>query len=649
VPMPTADDAQAVTMLRTAFEAEHRRELGYARDGHPIEVVTMRVELRGDRPTPRSLTVTRATTLPRPLRHTQIWLQDAFVDAPVYAREALPLGPTLRGPALILDDTGTVVLEPGWTLQVAEDGTLELRDEAGPRPAALSTANDPVQLELFAARFMAIAEQMGTVLRRTALSTNIRERLDFSCAVFDRHGGLVANAPHMPVHLGAMGESVAAIAAQHPDPAVGDVFATNDPAAGGSHLPDITVVTPVHVDGALALFVASRGHHSDVGGITPGSMPPHSRRLDEEGVVFGGQRIVHAGQLDTEGILATLSSGPHPARKPSNNLADLQAQVAANHRGARLMQGLVTEHGLDVVSAYMQHVQDNAARAVGEAIARLPDGQSHFVDTTDDGVPIAVTIRIHGSEATIDFSGTGPAVDTNLNAPRAVTVAAVLYVLRCLVGEPIPLNRGCLRPVRLVLPPHSLLDPGPHHAVAGGNVETAQRIVDVLLAAVGASAASQGTMNNVTFGDRTFGYYETIGGGEGAGPQGPGTSGIHTHMTNTRITDPEILEARFPVRLHRFAVRRGSGGMGQHQGGDGLVREYELLAPLQLSILSDRRQRGPFGLAGGAAGAVGQNRHGNHVLPGRARIDGQPGDRVTIETPGGGGWGPRQEPPAARD
>ncbi len=647
IALPAIDDPEVEQTLRRGFEAEHRRELGYARPGHAIEVATVRVELVGAPEPMVPVTTAAAPELPAPLRTTQMWLSDGFEPVPVHAREALPRGPLLSGPALILDDTGTVVVEPGWTLEVAADGTLSLRDQAGPQRGVLSTASDPVQLELFAARFMSIAEQMGTVLRRTALSTNIRERLDFSCAVFDRDGGLVANAPHQPVHLGAMGESVAAVAAQHPDAAVGDVFATNDPTAGGSHLPDITVVTPVHVDGSRALFVASRGHHADVGGITPGSMPSDSRRLDQEGVVFAGQRIVHAGRLDTEGILATLRRGPHPARRPQENLADLQAQIAANHAGVRLVQALVLEHGLPVVSAYMQHVQDNAARAVGEALARLPDGESHFADQTDDGTPIAVTLRIEGSTATIDFSGTGPAVDTNLNAPRAVTVAAVLYVLRCLVGEPIPLNRGCLRPVRLVIPPGSLLDPAPHHAVAGGNVETAQRLVDVLLAAAGACAASQGTMNNVTFGDSTFGYYETIGGGEGASEHGPGTCGVHTHMTNTRITDPEVLEARFPVRLTRFALRPDSGGDGRHRGGDGLIREYELLAPLRVSILSDRRQQGPFGLAGGAAGAPGINRHGDRVVPGRARIDGEAGDRVTIETPGGGGWGPPGRSPGS--
>ncbi len=639
VALPDPDDARPAHALRHAFEEQHRRELGYARTEHPVEAVTVRVEVEGHLEPPTLPLVPEAQTAPDPLRTATLWVDGAWVEAPTFRREDLVRGPVVHGPALVLDDTGTVVLESGWSLCVADDGTLCLRDEGGPMRAAVSTEADPVQLEIFANRFMSIAEQMGTVLRRTALSTNIRERLDFSCAVFDREGGLVANAPHMPVHLGAMGESVAAIARQHPEPAPGDVFATNDPTAGGSHLPDITVVTPVHIEGRLAYYVASRGHHADVGGITPGSMPPDSTQLSEEGVVFRGQRIVHQGTLDIDGIMATLRGGPHPARRPEENLADLQAEIAANHAGARLLTALVDERGRAVVDAYMQHVQDNAARAVGEAIERLPDGEVRFADHTDDGVPIVVTMRIEGSRATIDFTGTGPAVEGNLNAPRAVTVAAVLYVLRCLVGEPIPLNRGCLRPVRVVIPPGSLLDPAPHHAVAGGNVETAQRLVDVLLAAVGASAASQGTMNNLSFGDASFGYYETIGGGEGAGPEHDGTSGVHTHMTNTRITDPEVLEARFPVRLLRFGLRRGSGGEGLHPGGDGLVRELEMLAPLRVSMLSDRRTHPPFGLAGGQDGAPGRTRHGDRELAARATVEVEPGDVITIETPGGGGYG----------
>jgi 5-oxoprolinase (ATP-hydrolysing) len=481
---------------------------------------------------------------------------------------------------------------------------------------------------------------MGAVLQRTALSTNIRERLDFSCAVFDRHGGLVANAPHIPVHLGAMGGSVRAVLEAHPRPAPGDVFATNDPAGGGSHLPDVTVVTPVHdAGGELLFFTASRGHHADIGGTTPGSMPSDSRRLAEEGVVLRAMPIVTGGILQRDDILAALTGGPYPARRPADNLADLEAQIAANRTGARLLADLIAAAGRDAVMAYLGHVQDNAAAQVAAEIARLPDGEHRFADALDDGTPIAVTVRIRGDHMEIDFTGTGDELDGNLNAPRAVTVAAALYVLRCLVGSSIPLNSGCLRPVRLHVPPGSVLSPSPDRAVAGGNVETSQRVVDVLLAALGLAAASQGTMNNLTFGDERFGYYETIAGGAGATPRAPGASGVHTHMTNTRITDAEVLEARYPVRLLELSLRRGSGGAGRHRGGDGLVREIELLAPLEVSILSERRARAPFGLLGGQPGATGRNLWNGRELGGRARFRAVAGDRIRIETPGGGGFG----------
>ena len=628
--------------LAQAFEATHAREFGYARAGHPIEIVTARVEAVGAAE-PLPVPALEPGPIAAPRDHRAVWTEHGVVQAAVVHREDLRPGAALSGPALVLDQTGTFAVDPGWVLQLQPDGLLVVTDEGEARPAPIGVQRDPVALEIMSNRFMSIAEQMGTVLRRTALSTNIRERLDFSCAIFDRQGGLVANAPHLPVHLGAMGESVAAIAAQHPQPRPGDVFATNDPQAGGSHLPDITVVTPVFIGEQLVFWAASRGHHADVGGITPGSMPPDATRLDQEGVVFSGDTIVAAGTLDEAGILQRLSSGPHPARRPHENLADLQAQIAANRTGAHLLIGLCDELGEEVVQAYMQHVQDQATEAVQRVIAGLGEIDSKWQDRTDDGLVIAVHVTVHGSELVVDFTGTSPAGEHNLNAPRAVTVAAVLYVLRVLVGEPIPLNRGCLKPVHLHIPPGCLLDPEPHRAVAGGNVETSQRIVDVLLAAVGAKAASQGTMNNLTFGDGSFGYYETIGGGDGATADADGGSGVHTHMTNTRITDPEVLESRFPVRLRTFALRRGSGGAGLHRGGDGLVRELEFLAPLQVSILSDRRGRPPFGLAGGEAGAAGANRWiqtgRSRDVPGRARLCVQPGDRFRIETPGGGGYG----------
>ena len=634
--------------LAAAFESEHHRLFGYARPGHSIEANAVRMEA-GQATSPQPSESTRllapnAFFGSGPRRVARLYIGN-WVECPVLWREDLAEGERVAGPALVLDETSTTIIDPGWALEVAADGLLVITDREPAERAAGDSRADPVRLEIFGNRFMSIAHQMGAVLQRTAISTNIRERLDFSCAVFDRDGGLVANAPHIPVHLGAMGESVRAVLAAHPDPAPGSAFATNDPSAGGSHLPDVTVVTPVHGDGGeLLFFTASRGHHADIGGTTPGSMPPDSRTLAEEGAVLRTLEIVRGGALDRDLVLAHLAAGPWPARRPRDNLADLEAQLAACATGARLLGELCAASGTDVVRAYLGHVQDNAAAQVAAEIARLPDGTHRFADALDDGTPIAVAIHIAGSAMEIDFAGTGAEVDGNLNAPRAVTVAAVLYVLRCLVGAPIPLNAGCLRPVTLRVPPGSILDPSPGRAVAGGNVETSQRVVDVLLAALGLAAASQGTMNNLTFGDDAFGYYETIAGGAGATARHPGASGVHTHMTNTLITDAEVLESRFPVRLLELSLRRGSGGAGRHAGGDGVVRELELLAPLEVSILSERRQLHPFGLGGGGPGATGRNLHNGREIAGRARFRAAAGDRVRIETPGGGGFG--SAPPA---
>jgi len=634
-PLPTEADA---TSLRRSFEDDHRREFGYARPNHRIDVVAFRVDVIG-RSQPVSRTTVRSER-PELRPTTALYLDGRWVTATSWERDALVPGVPVPGPVVLLEDTGTIVVEPGWVARIDTEGHVILEAVNEPPLLEPSTERNPVTLEILGRRFMSIAEQMGVVLRRTAFSTNIRERLDFSCAVFDGTGGLVANAPHMPVHLGAMSESVSAIAKQHPNPRPGDVFATNDPAAGGSHLPDITVVTPVFIDETVAFYVASRGHHADVGGITPGSMPAHATRLTEEGVVFRGEAIVTAGELDELEISRLLGQGPYPARRPAENIADLQAQIAANRTGARLLDALVEELGFDVVNAYMRHVQDHAAEAVAAMLRRLPTADTRFSDTMDDGTPIAVHLTRAENRLVIDFTGTGPAGEHNLNAPRAVTVAAVLYVLRTMIGLPIPLNCGCLRDVEIRIPPGCILDPEPHRAVAGGNVETAQRVVDILFGAFGCKASSQGTMNNLTFGDRTFGYYETIGGGEGATADADGVSGVHTHMTNTRITDPEILESRFPVRLWRFGLRPGSGGSGTHRGGDGLVRELEFLVPLEVSMLSDRRIYPPFGLFGGEVGRPGQTRWNDRILPARATVQVEPGDRLVVETPGGGGFGP---------
>jgi 5-oxoprolinase (ATP-hydrolysing) len=508
--------------------------------------------------------------------------------------------------------------------------------EAKRPPAGDLSRPDPVRLEVFGNRFMSIAEQMGAVLRNTAVSTNIKERLDYSCAVFDREGGLVANAPHIPVHLGAMGETVRAVRERLPDLRRGDVVVTNDPFQGGSHLPDVTVVTPIFTGSSPTdaspprFFVASRGHHADLGGTTPGSMPADSRRLDDEGVLLHPFRLVRDGRFDEARVRAVLAAGPHPARNPDDNVADLEAMVAANRAGVRLVLELVEEQGIDAVETSMRQLQEAAAGKVAREIARLEDGEHGFEDFLDDGTAIRVSLSVQGDRMHIDFAGTAPAVPGNLNAPRAVVQAAVIYVLRALVAERIP--------------PGSLLDPPPGAAVVGGNVETSQRIVDVLLGALERVAASQGTMNNVAFGDERFGYYETLGGGAGAGEGFDGASGVHTHMTNTRITDPEVLETRYPVRLLRFALRTGSGGQGRWRGGDGLVRAYQFLAPVTVSLLSERRKAAPYGLRGGLPGALGRNRIERpdgrvDELPGRALARAEAGDVLVIETPGGGGFG----------
>jgi len=630
------------------FHRAHAQTFGHARPDHPVEITTLRVEARA---ATEALALQEPTAgSPRPLPtgslrvfHGGRWLE----DVPRFDREALGAGARLAGPVLVLDATGTLFLEPDFELEVRDDGVLDVRDVTGdqarPELARAGAGVDPVLLEIMGHLYMSIAEQMGEALRRTAFSTNIRERLDFSCAIFDREGGLVANAPHIPVHLGAMSESVRAVRAAHPSMAPGDVFVTNDPFGGGSHLPDITVVSPVHGDdGELSFYTACRGHHADVGGITPGSMPAFSQSLEDEGVVLCALPLVRAGVFQRDVLFAALSSGRWPARDPETNLLDLEAQVAANRTGARLLGDLVRHYGQGVVRAYMGHVQDDAAERVAREIEGLGQGEHRFADALDDGTPIVVSLDVSGRRLRVDFTGTGAEVSGNLNAPRAVTLAAVLYFLRTLVGAPIPLNGGCLRPVELVLPAGSVLDPSPGRAVCGGNVETSQRVVDVLLAAVGRAAASQGTMNNLSFGSAGLSYYETIAGGSGAGPGFAGQSAVHTHMTNTRITDAEVLESRYPVRLERFAVRRGSGGDGAYPGGDGVVRELTFLAPAELAIVSQRRTRAPFGLAGGSPGAPGRNVLDGKELGALVSVSVPAGAHLRIETPGGGGFGPKE-------
>jgi 5-oxoprolinase (ATP-hydrolysing) len=634
-----AVDWGEASAMRSAFETLHRLEFGYVRPEHPVEAATLRVsvELGGAKP-----------ELPcaepgsgDPERTAMLWSAGALTEAPVYHRENFPIGEDICGPALVLDATGTVVVDTGFVAFRDERDYLILRDtETNAEREAADTRVDPVLLEVFNNQFKSIAEQMGVVLQRTAMSTNIRDRLDFSCAVFDAEGGLVANAPHIPVHLGAMGESVRAVLTAHPTTMAGQVFVTNDPAAGGSHLPDITVVTPVHDSvGALRFVVASRGHHADVGGLTPGSMPPFSTTLDEEGVVLRSLEIVADGAFRETQLRDVLTSGPYPARNPDENVADIQAQIAANEKGMQLLDELLARYGIDVVSAYMQHIQDNAAELTARAIESLEDGEHRFEDRLDDGARIAVRVTVRGDAMEIDFEGTDQALANNLNAPRAVTMAAILYVMRVLIGKPIPLNSGCMRPVTVLIPEGSLLCPEPDRAVAAGNVETSQRIVDVLFGALGLAAASQGTMNNITFGDDGFAYYETLGGGAGATERRPGASGVHTHMTNSKCTDPEVLETRFPIRIRRFELRSGSGGKGARAGGDGLIRELEFLAAMRVSVLSERRVVPPYGMRGGGPGAPGMNLLNDKPLAHRVSVEVSPGDVLRVETPGGGAWG----------
>ena len=576
------------------------------------------------------------------------WFEGGWRDAPVRDRCLLAPGDAVNGPAIIVEANATTVVEPGWRAEISERRDLIL-GRVMPRPTAraVGTHADPVMLEVFNNLFMSIAEQMGAALANTAQSVNIKERLDFSCAIFDRLGGLVANAPHLPVHLGSMGESIETVIRERAGTMQpGDVYVLNAPYNGGTHLPDITVITPVFDDtgSKILFFVGSRGHHADVGGITPGSMPPDSRTVDEEGVLIDNVLLVERGRFRETELRKLLNSGRYPARNVAQNLADLRAQVAANEKGTQELNKMVAHFGLDVVHAYMRHVQDNAEEQVRRVVDVLKDGA--FAYEMDDGAIVRVAIRIHTASrsATIDFSGTSSQQTSNFNAPPAVAKAAVLYVFRTLVDDDIPLNAGCLKPLRIVIPEGSMLSPRYPAAVVAGNVETSQVITDALYGALGVMAAAQGTMNNFTFGNDHHQYYETICGGSGAGPDFDGTDAVHTHMTNTRLTDPEVLEWRFPVLLRSFAIRRGSGGTGLHNGGCGVVRRIEFREAMTAAILSNHRRVPPFGLRRGAPGQVGRNwlqrRKANiEPLTGTAKAEMRPGDIFVIETPGGGGFG----------
>ncbi len=638
---------------RAEFEEAHRRLYGYCHEGRDIEVRVARTEVTA--PAGRlALPACRpASKLLVPSRRTRMVVGGEPEDVPVYLRSELEAGHRFAGPAVVIEPTSTVVVEPGWQVEVNGMGDLLLeRCASTGRVDAISTEADPIQLELFNNQFTAIAAQMGATLRRTALSTNVKERLDFSCAIFTPDGDLVVNAPHIPVHLGAMSECVKALIEDAAPFEPGDIYITNDPYRGGSHLNDVTVISPIYGDTGehLQFFVASRAHHAEIGGTRPGSMPPDSTCLADEGVVIRAFRWIQDGRPRHEALRALLTAPPYPSRLPDDNLADIAAQIAANQNGIRDLTKMIERYGVTVVHAYMHHIQRAAEAKMRTALAALPDGIHRFEDRLDDGSAVCVAVTIEGDSAVIDFGGTGPVLPGNLNANRAIVTSAVLYCLRCLIDEDIPLNSGVLAPVRIVLPecllnPRASADPAECPAMVGGNVETSQRVVDTIFGALRTVAASQGTMNNLLLGDDTFGYYETICGGAGAGPRFDGADAVHTNMTNTRLTDPEVLESRYPVRVVRFGIRGGSGGRGHHSGGSGIVREIEALRPLEVSILSQRRTTPPYGVAGGEPGGLGRNlvrRSGQpreEELPSIAMLTLNPGDRLTIETPGGGGYG----------
>jgi len=591
----------------------------------------------------------QASVNPEALATTRIFSGGEWRDTPVFDRDSLAPGARIDGPAIVNERTGTTVIEPGWQVVVSKHNHLVVeRTTALVNRHAAGTQADPVLLEVFNNLFMSIAEQMGVTLANTSYSVNIKERLDFSCALFDTGGNLIANAPHMPVHLGSMGESVQTIIDRRAGTMqAGDVYVLNAPYAGGTHLPDVTVIMPVFVDASPTptFYVAARGHHADIGGITPGSMPPDSTHVDQEGVLLDNIQLVAQGRFLEREIRDLLSSGAYPVRNVEQNLADLRAQVAACTKGAQELERMCGQFGLDVVRAYMQHVQDNAEEVVRRTLSVLKDGRFEYA--LDDGAKIMVAVSINREtrSAVIDFEGTSAQQPNNYNAPSAICKAAVLYVFRTLVDDDIPLNAGCLKPLEIRIPAGSMLNPHYPAAVVAGNVETSQVVTDALYGALGVMAGAQGTMNNFTFGNEQFQYYETICGGAGAGSAFAGCSAVQTHMTNSRLTDPEVLEWRFPVRLDDFRIRRGSGGAGLHAGGDGTERRVRFLAPMTAVILSNRRRVAPFGLAGGKPGAVGVNwveRAGGkerETFGARHQAQMNPDDVFVIQTPGGGGYG----------
>ncbi len=648
--------AQDLAATTQAFEAAYRQRFAFLMPGRALVIEAVSVEAVSPGESFDAPTVAMETPPHAPPAQASVRLYgDDWLEAQLHQREALQPGAQINGPAVIAERNATTVVEPGWQARVMTGGALLLQ-RVLPRANqhAVGTAADPVMLEIFNNLFMNIAEQMGLALQNTAHSVNIKERLDFSCALFDERGQLIANAPHMPVHLGSMSESIKCVIERNPAMLPGDVFMLNDPYNGGTHLPDVTVVTPVYMDpgdAAPSFYVASRGHHADIGGTTPGSMPPFSKTIAEEGVLFDNFLLVRGGQMRGSELRAQLAANAYPARNPDQTIADLRAQIAANEKGVQELRAMVAQFGRATVAAYMQHVQDNAEESVRRVITALKDGA--FDLPLDNGARIAVRVAVDAAkrEATIDFTGTSEQLTNNFNAPKAVTLAAVLYVFRTLVDDEIPLNAGCMKPLHVVVPEGCMLNPRPPAAVVAGNVETSMCVTNALFGALGVMAASQCTMNNFTFGNERHQYYETLSGGSGAGPGFDGTSAVQTHMTNSRLTDPEVLEFRFPVRLDSFALRASSGGAGRWRGGDGSVRRVRFLESMTASILSNGRIVPAFGLAGGQPGALGVNRieraTGEHeTLAHIGSAEMNPGDIFIIETPGGGGYGSVPSPAA---
>jgi 5-oxoprolinase (ATP-hydrolysing) len=640
-------DDSPLEQLTDLFAAAHQNVFGFTIQDRALAIEAVSVEAIG-RAVSASFDRLPVSGSERPAGEVSVFLSGQWRNISVWERDKMALGTKLEGPALIVESHATTVLEVGWRAEISPERNLVLT-RALPRPTRIEvgTEADPVQLELFHNLFFSVAEQMGAVIRNTAYSVNIKERLDYSCALFDAEGRLVANAPHMPVHLGSMGTAVRSIIeGRKNDVRRGDSFALNDPFRGGTHLPDITVVSPVFSTGDRPLFwVASRGHHADVGGLTPGSMPPTSRAIDEEGVLIDDLLLVRSGRLRKKELVEKFTKNPFPVRNLAQNLGDIHAQLAANQKGIFLMLEMVERYGSEVVRAYMNYIRQNAAEQVRRIIDHLIPGT--FLLPMDCGaqIRVAITANHKARTARIDFTGTTAQVANNFNAPSAIVRAAVLYVFRTMIREPIPLNDGCLEPIEIIIPSDSMLDPKPPAAVVAGNVETSQTIVNALYGALGVLSAAQGTMNNLTFGSDRYQYYETICGGAGAGPGFHGASAVHTHMTNSRMTDPEVLELRYPVIVSEFRIRAGSGGKGRWNGGNGVVRRITFREAMTVAILSGSRQVAPFGLKGGGAGATGktyiERAGGNRdILDSCATAEVQSGDSIIVETPGGGGYGP---------